>query len=105
MRAIICAVGIGDGGAIENVKHLDPELGTVAFLEREGLEQREVPVPEAVVAEDVSAHVAKFPRGGRSHDRVAVYEAAAGAERTCVGSHSLTLPKQDSGCSCVTCAA
>src|SRR5712692_900553 len=94
MRAIICAVRIGDGGVIEQVEELDPELGAVPFLEREGLEYREIPILEAVVAEDVPAHGAKGSRLGRNHDRVAVYVAATRSQRTRVGGDRRTLRTQ-----------
>src|SRR6266566_4113674 len=38
MRAVVCAVGIGDGGTIEHVKHLEPELRSEALLECKVLE-------------------------------------------------------------------
>ena len=53
------AVGIGDDGVIEHVKHLEPELGAEPLLEHEVLEYGEIPVLEARVAEGVPAHVAK----------------------------------------------
>src|SRR6266852_2231950 len=90
MRAIVCTVRIGDGGVIEQVEKLDPELGAVPFLEREGLEDREIPVLEARVAEDVPAHSPKGMCSGRNHDRVADYVAAARLKRTGVGVHRRT---------------
>jgi len=66
--AIRCAVGIGDNGVVEQVEHLEPELGAGSLRESEVLEYREVPVLEARVAEDVPAHVAKGSKCRGSHD-------------------------------------
>ena len=91
MRAIVCAVGIGDGGAIEDVKYLEAELGSEALLEREVLEYGEIPIPEAIVAEDVPAHGAKGSSLGRSHNRVACYVAAARSQRREIRGRRRTL--------------
>ena len=64
--AIRRPVRVGDDGMVEQVKHLDAELGAVPLLERELLKYGEVHIPEARIAEDIPAHVAKGPRVGRS---------------------------------------
>jgi len=91
MRAIVCTARIGDGDVIQHIEELDAELSAEPFLEREVLEYREIPVPEAIVAEDVPAHSAKRPGLRRNHDRVALYETAALDQRIRVGGDRRTL--------------
>ena len=55
--SVRCVVRIGEGLAVEEVKGLDAELLSVAFLEREVLERGEIHGPEARVAEQVAGPV------------------------------------------------
>ena len=57
---------------IEDVEDLPPCLNAIALFEREVFEDGEVPVLEALVAENVPAHVAETPERGRSDDRFAI---------------------------------
>src|ERR1700730_6722068 len=77
------AVRIGENGVIKHVKELDAELSAVAFLDREGLEYREIHIHDAWVVEHVPRHRAIGSRFGRKHQRPTVlgHVAAAGGER------------------------
>jgi len=57
---------------IEDIEDLPARLNGIALLEREVLEYRHVPVLEALVTEDVPAHIAEGSKRGRSYERVAV---------------------------------
>src|SRR5262249_28077937 len=63
------AVRISDVGVIEDIKQLDTELGVDLLLEPESLENREIHVLEARVAEDVPAHRPIGASLGRNHNR------------------------------------
>src|SRR5579862_6677218 len=69
------AVRIGDGGVVKHVKEFGAELRAEAFLKPELLEDGEIHILEASVAEDVPAHGAERSGLGRSHHRFALYEA------------------------------
>jgi len=84
-----CARGIGGDGMIEDVEDFPARLNAIALLEREVLEDRQVPVLEALVAEDVAAHVAERPECWRRNVRVAVYRDVAASRRK-RGPHSTT---------------
>ena len=71
---------------IEQIEDLDPELGVEPLPEGEVLEDREIHVLVAVVAEEVPAHGAKGSKSRRNHDRVAGNEAASRRKRSGVGS-------------------
>ncbi len=102
LSAIRCAVRIGDDGVVEQVEKFDPELGSVPLPVREGLEYREIHVPEARVAEDVPARGAKGSKLGRNHNRVAGHEAAKRRKRIGVGGSGGTLGPPVWGCDCGT---
>ena len=58
---------------IEDVKDFPTRLNNIAFFaKREVLEDRQVPILEALVAEDVPAHAAEGSKRGRSNERIAV---------------------------------
>ena len=69
-------VGIADDGVIEQVEDFESELGSPPLRELEVLEEGEVPVLEALIPEQIPAHVAEVAGCRRSHDRAAVDEAA-----------------------------
>src|ERR1700719_1202899 len=81
MRAVACAIRIGDGWVIEDVEELDPELGAVSLLERKSLEDGEIPVLKAHITEDVPAHRAEALSRGRNHHGIADHVAAARRQR------------------------
>ena len=62
---------------IEQVEELGPELRAVLFLKLERLENREIHILEARIAEDVPAHGAEGSGLGRNHHRLAGHVAAA----------------------------
>jgi hypothetical protein len=84
-----CARRICGDGMIENVEDFPSCLNAIALLEREVFEDRQVPVLEALVAEDVAPHVAKRSECWRSNVRVAVYRDVAASRRK-RGPHSTT---------------
>jgi len=61
---------------IQHVEDLQPELSVIPLLPVEVFEHGKIHVPESGVAENVPAHIAEGSGVGRSHDRVAVHEAA-----------------------------
>src|ERR1700728_281745 len=70
-ETILSAVRVGEIRVIENVEEFGPELRVETLGEMPVLRHREVHVAESRVREDVAAHVAKAPEGGRNHDGIA----------------------------------
>lgn len=62
---------------VEQIEEFDSELSVEPLLEREILEDGEVYVLEAIVAENVAAHGAKGSSLRRNHGRAAGNEAAS----------------------------
>ena len=75
---------------IEDIEDFPASLNAIALLDREVLENGQVPVLETLVTEDVPAHGTEGSKRGRSYERIAVRGdiAPTGCQRSqgdCVG--------------------